>query len=74
MLDELVGQDPLDEFGPQVKSVALDVKSLASYDVVVISTNHAKVEYDLVAKHAKLIIDTRNAMKSVSDRANVLKA
>jgi UDP-N-acetyl-D-glucosamine dehydrogenase len=58
----------------QMKSVALDAQSIASYDCVVISTNHAKVDYALVAQHAKLVVDTRNAMKGVVDRANILKA
>ena len=58
----------------QMKSVGLDAKSVAAYDVVVISTNHAKVDYALIGMNAKLIVDTRNAMKGVVDRANILKA
>jgi UDP-N-acetyl-D-glucosamine dehydrogenase len=41
-------------------SVALDARSLASFEAVLIATDHEAVDYGLVAKHSKLIIDTRN--------------
>jgi len=43
-------------------SVAFTAKTIAQYDAVVICTEHAGVDYPLLVKHAKLIIDTRNAM------------
>jgi UDP-N-acetyl-D-glucosamine dehydrogenase len=45
-------------------SVKLTPERLKKYDAVVIVTNHANVDYKLVAKHARLIIDTRNALKT----------
>ena len=57
------------------KSVALDPQTLAGYDAVLIATDHAAVDYDLVAKHAKLIVDTRNALaKRGIDAPQAVKA
>ena len=44
-------------------SVPLTAAQLATYDAVVICTEHTDVDYALVAKHAKLIVDTRNAIE-----------
>ncbi len=44
-------------------SVPLSAETLADHDVVLIATDHDNVDYALVAKHAKLVIDTRNAME-----------
>ena len=43
-------------------SVSLDTKHLTSYDAVLIATDHDAVDYALVARHGKLIVDTRNIM------------
>ena len=37
-------------------SVALTPETLGGYDAVLISTDHAAVDYNLVAAHAKLIV------------------
>jgi UDP-N-acetyl-D-glucosamine dehydrogenase len=59
----------------QMKSTPLSVDSLKGYDCVLISTNHAAVNYQMVADHAKLIVDSRNAMKDVSGRRDhIVKA
>jgi UDP-N-acetyl-D-glucosamine dehydrogenase len=42
--------------------VALDANSLASYDAVLISTDHDAVDYALVSKHSRLVVDTRNVL------------
>ncbi len=44
------------------KSVALDANSLASFDAVLISTDHDAVDYALVSKHSRLVVDTRNVL------------
>ena len=52
-----------------------DPQTLAGYDAVLIATDHAAVDYDLVAKHAKLIVDTRNALaKRGIDAPQAVKA
>ncbi|MCD6052279.1 MAG: wbpA 1, partial [Verrucomicrobia bacterium] len=43
------------------KSVNLNPQSIASYDLVLLSTSHQAVDYGLIAEHAKLLVDTRNA-------------
>ncbi len=48
------------------ESLSVEQKVLESADCVAIITNHDGFDYELVGKHASLIIDTRNAMKGVS--------
>jgi len=50
---------------------ALDDKVLEQFDLVLICAAHTNVEYDLVQKHAAFVFDTKNAMKSVSNRENI---
>jgi len=45
-------------------SVVLDAESVASYHAVVIATAHSSIDYGLLAQHARVIIDTRNAIGS----------
>jgi UDP-N-acetyl-D-glucosamine dehydrogenase len=47
-------------------SVPLTEKNLKTYDCVVISTDHSSYDYNFIAQHSRLIVDTRNAMKGVS--------
>ncbi|HKY94314.1 MAG TPA: nucleotide sugar dehydrogenase [Kiloniellales bacterium] len=44
------------------RSVALTAEALAAADAVLIATDHDEVDYALVARHARLVVDTRNAM------------
>ena len=39
---------------------------LQSMDCVIIATDHDDYDMEFIAKHAKLIIDTRNATKNVA--------
>jgi UDP-N-acetyl-D-glucosamine dehydrogenase len=57
---------------PYVPSVSLDSRRIESHpveemvpqaDCVVIVTDHSAVDYGYVAREAKLIVDTRNALK-----------
>jgi UDP-N-acetyl-D-glucosamine dehydrogenase len=43
------------------RSVPLNAGALSRFDAVLIATDHDAVDYALIAKHAKLTIDTRNA-------------
>ncbi len=52
-----------------IKSIALTPENVAGYDLVLLSTHHQAVNYVLVAEHAKLIVDTRNAFAKVAKRA-----
>jgi UDP-N-acetyl-D-glucosamine dehydrogenase len=51
-----------------MKSIALTAESLSSYDCVLIATHHKAYDWQMVADHARLIVDTRNAMKNVTGR------
>jgi UDP-N-acetyl-D-glucosamine dehydrogenase len=44
------------------RSVALTARSLSAADAVLIVTDHDDIDYAMVAKHARLVLDTRNAM------------
>jgi UDP-N-acetyl-D-glucosamine dehydrogenase len=47
----------------RMESVPLTPASLASYDAVIVSTAHRATDWAMVAKHSKLVIDTRNALR-----------
>jgi UDP-N-acetyl-D-glucosamine dehydrogenase len=47
-------------------SVPLTAETLADSDCVLIVTDHDKYDWDFVVRHAKLIVDTRNATRGVS--------
>lgn len=58
-----------------LRSVRLTPAALKSADAVLIVTDHAAVDYALVGRHAKIIVDTRNAMACVRrPKARVVKA
>ncbi|MGO8697129.1 MAG: nucleotide sugar dehydrogenase [Limisphaerales bacterium] len=58
-----------------VKSVGWDIKTIKSYDLVLIATKHASVDYPALAKWASCIVDTRNAMSGIATKdAQVHKA
>jgi UDP-N-acetyl-D-glucosamine dehydrogenase len=52
-------------FKGHMKSVELTNELWATVDAVVITTDHSNVDYADVGKKARIIIDTRNAMKNV---------
>lgn len=49
-----------------LESVALTPATLAAADCVLILTDHDAVDYTALARHAKLVVDTRNAMARIS--------
>ncbi len=48
-------------------SVELTAETLGRYDAVVIVTDHSSYDYDFIVRHARLVIDTRNATAKVAD-------
>jgi UDP-N-acetyl-D-glucosamine dehydrogenase len=50
--------------GVDLASVPLSMDALAAADCVVILTNHTVFDYTAILSRAKLIVDTRNAIKS----------
>ena len=60
------------EKGKTIKGLTeLSVEKIQSADLVVITTAHTKVDYELVQKNAKAIFDTKNAMKNIKNRDNI---
>jgi UDP-N-acetyl-D-glucosamine dehydrogenase len=50
------------EDGREFRSVALDSKTVAAADCVMIVTDHTAVDYRMIKRHARLVVDTRNAL------------
>lgn len=65
-----------DSFVPEIKphapytysmsSVTLTEEVIQDADCIVVITSHNNVNYDYIAQHAKVIVDTRNACKNVN--------
>jgi len=55
-----------------LQSIHLTEATLALYDCVLIATNHAKFDYELIKKHSRLIVDTRGVYHENSE--NIVKA
>jgi UDP-N-acetyl-D-glucosamine dehydrogenase len=59
----------------KMSSVPITPQSLAGYDAVVISTAHSAYDWKMIAGSAKLIVDTRNALKEWrGDRSHIVMA
>jgi len=50
----------------------LTAELLASVDLVVITTAHSCIDYGFVQQNAKVIFDTKNAMKNITNRGNIV--
>jgi UDP-N-acetyl-D-glucosamine dehydrogenase len=56
-----------------MKSVELSPQRLASYDCVLIATDHTSYDYEAIVRNSKLVVDTRNATRHVKqDREKVV--
>ena len=51
------------EEGHRAVSVPLTRESLATFDCVMIVTDHSNIDYGLIRREAKVVVDTRNALK-----------
>jgi UDP-N-acetyl-D-glucosamine dehydrogenase len=49
-----------------LKSVPLSPQALPTYDAVLIATNHTAYDWQMIADNARLIIDTRNALRNIT--------
>ena len=60
---------------PAMESTELTPAWLESLDCVLIATDHSAYDYDMIVKHAPLVIDTRNATVNVTEgREKICKA
>ena len=56
-------------------SQPLEPEFLAAQDCVLIATDHSVYNYDMIVKHARLVVDTRNATRDVKNgREKIRKA
>jgi len=53
------------EDGHEARSVPLDEATLSAADCVMIVTDHSGIDYQLVRRQAKTVVDTRNALARV---------
>jgi len=59
----------------QRKSIDLTAENLAKYDCVLVSTDHSQYDFEFIAKHAQLIVDTRNATGHIDNyKEKIVKA
>jgi len=59
--------------GRKWKSLSLNENLLSQADCVVITTAHNDYDYKWIVENAKLIIDTRNATKNLSNKEKIIK-
>lgn len=51
---------------PRLASEPLTAEYLASQDCILVATDHSAYDWDFITKHARLIVDTRNATQETS--------
>ncbi|UTH76468.1 nucleotide sugar dehydrogenase [Chromobacterium sp. IIBBL 290-4] len=56
----------------ELSSVALSAESIASYDCVLLATDHDKFDYELIKSKAQLVVDSRGKYLQPAD--NIVKA
>ena len=58
-----------------MRSVPLTAEFLALQDCILIATDHTAYDYEFHVRHARLVVDTRNATRSVKEgREKIVKA
>ena len=66
---------PTRKYRYRMRSVPLTAAKLRSADAVLIATAHTEVDYKKIGTHAKLVVDTRNAMGHLKrTKARVVRA
>lgn len=60
---------------PRLASEELTPEFLASQDCILIATDHSCYDWEMIVRHARLVVDTRDATRQVTDQQNkVFKA
>ncbi|HYL67642.1 MAG TPA: nucleotide sugar dehydrogenase [Candidatus Limnocylindria bacterium] len=57
-----------------MRSVNLTPEKIATYDCVLIATDHSSYDYDALVRDAKLVVDTRNATRKVKQNREKIVA
>jgi len=75
-LADVAYHDPLvpclDACGLRLASLPLTPENLAARDLVIITTDHSSVDWRLIVRHARRVLDTRNATRDVTERREVI--
>ena len=59
----------------RMRSIDLSPEVLRGFDCVLIATDHSAYDWQMIADHAPLVVDTRNAMNAVAGRRDhIVKA
>ena len=59
----------------KLSSVLLDEETISNYDATLVVTNHASIDWDIIALNSTLTIDTRNALARCKEiRGRLVKA
>jgi UDP-N-acetyl-D-glucosamine dehydrogenase len=51
----------------RLASVELTAQVLSQFDAIVIATDHSSYDYHFIARHARLVLDTRNATRDLAE-------
>jgi len=65
---------PTRRYQYHLRSVPLAASRLRAQDAVIIATDHSCVDYALIGRAARLVVDTRNAMAKVPCSCRVVRA
>jgi UDP-N-acetyl-D-glucosamine dehydrogenase len=57
-----------------LRSVPLTPENLATYDLVLIATDHSCLDYESILTHARLVVDTRNAIPGGDHHHKLIRA
>ncbi|HZL73044.1 MAG TPA: nucleotide sugar dehydrogenase, partial [Planctomycetota bacterium] len=57
--------------GLRLPPAKLTEESIASFDAVIVVTDHSSYDFAWIARHARLVVDTRHA---VPDGDNIVRA
>jgi UDP-N-acetyl-D-glucosamine dehydrogenase len=58
----------------KMESEKLTPELLQEQDCVLISTDHTAYDWNWIAEHSRLLIDTRNATKGLKNRERIVRA
>lgn len=50
---------------------SIDPKMVADFDIVIVTSGHTTIDYEMIAQNAQVVFDTKNAMKNVKNREKI---
>lgn len=58
----------------ELSSEVLTPENIARFDCVILATQHKLFDYEMIARHAHLIIDTRGGFRAYQEQSNIVSA